>query len=87
MSQCNSDTILVEWKVTAGTPVYVVTAEGDDNSVVTCNSTSTSCVLQNVHCGMHYSVIVATSSDKCSSLRSPPKKIQTGILQLPRFVC
>ncbi|XP_006797927.2 uncharacterized protein LOC102776891 [Neolamprologus brichardi] len=78
MSQCNSDTILVEWKVTAGTPVYVVTAEGDDNSVVTCNSTSTSCVLQNVHCGMHYSVIVATSSDKCSSLRSPPKKIQTA---------
>uniref|UniRef100_A0A3Q0SE25 Fibronectin type III domain containing 7b n=1 Tax=Amphilophus citrinellus TaxID=61819 RepID=A0A3Q0SE25_AMPCI len=77
MTECNSDTILVKWELTAGTPLYVVTAEGDDNSIVACNSTSTSCLLQNVRCGMYYSIIVATSSDKCSSLRSPPKKIKT----------
>lgn len=79
VTQCNSDTILVEWELTEDTPLYVVTAEGHDQSLISCNSSSTSCELQDIRCGMHYSIIVSASSDKCSSLRSPPKKIKTGI--------
>ncbi|XP_034036687.1 fibronectin type III domain-containing protein 7-like [Thalassophryne amazonica] len=78
VTQCNSDTILVEWEVMGNTRIYLVTAEGHDQSILTCNTTSSSCVLQDVRCGMHYSIIVATASDKCSSLRSPPKKITTA---------
>ncbi|KAM7387682.1 hypothetical protein PAMP_023904 [Pampus punctatissimus] len=78
MTQCNSDTILVEWKLTQDTPLYLVTAEGHDQTLISCNSSSNSCVLQNIHCGMHYSIIVSSSSDKCSSLRSPPNKIKTA---------
>ncbi|KAM9385761.1 uncharacterized protein fndc7b [Pholidichthys leucotaenia] len=78
MTECNSDTILVKWEETPGTPVYVVTAEADDDSLIICNSSSTSCELENIRCGTHYSIIVSTSSDKCSSLRSSPKKIQTA---------
>lgn len=79
VTQCNSDTILVEWELSENTPLYVVTAEGHDQSLISCNSSSTSCELHNIRCGMHYSIIVSTSSDKCSSMRSPPKKIKTGI--------
>uniref|UniRef100_A0A3P9H6B5 Fibronectin type III domain containing 7b n=1 Tax=Oryzias latipes TaxID=8090 RepID=A0A3P9H6B5_ORYLA len=75
--ECNNDTILVEWEKTLGTPVYVVTAEADDNTFLSCNTSSVSCVLQDVRCGTYYRIIVSTSSDKCSSLRSPPKKVET----------
>uniref|UniRef100_A0A3B3BWR1 Fibronectin type-III domain-containing protein n=1 Tax=Oryzias melastigma TaxID=30732 RepID=A0A3B3BWR1_ORYME len=75
---CNNNTILVEWERTQGTPVYVVTAEADDKTFLSCNTSSVSCVLQDVQCGTNYRIIVSTSSDKCSSLRSPPKKIETA---------
>lgn len=82
-TQCNNDTILVEWEMTEDSPLYLVTAEGHDQSLISCNSSASSCLLQDVRCGMHYSVIVSASSDKCSSLRSPPAKITTGSV----FVC
>ncbi|XP_074491158.1 uncharacterized protein fndc7b [Sebastes fasciatus] len=76
--QCNSNTILVEWEMMDDTPLYLVTAEGHDQSLTYCNSSSNSCVLEDIECGMHYSIIVSVSSDKCSSLRSPPKKLKTA---------
>uniref|UniRef100_A0A3B4UUE8 Fibronectin type-III domain-containing protein n=1 Tax=Seriola dumerili TaxID=41447 RepID=A0A3B4UUE8_SERDU len=78
VTQCNSDTILVEWEMTVDTPLYLVTAEGHDQTLISCNSSSNSCELQEIRCGMQYSIIVSASSDKCSSLRSPPKKIKTA---------
>ncbi|XP_045905931.1 receptor-type tyrosine-protein phosphatase beta [Micropterus dolomieu] len=78
VTQCNSDTILVQWEMSDNTPLYVVTAEGQDQTLLSCNSTSNSCELPNIHCGMQYSIIVSTSSNKCSNLRSPPKKINTA---------
>lgn len=83
VTQCNSDTILVEWELTEDTPLYLVTAEGHDQTLISCNSSSNSCELQDIRCGMIYSIIVSASSDKCSSLRSPPKKIKTGIFSSP----
>ncbi|XP_047231360.1 uncharacterized protein LOC124874162 [Girardinichthys multiradiatus] len=76
--ECNSDTILVEWKQTLDSPLYLVTAEADDKTIISCNSSSNWCVLQDVRCDLHYSIIVSASSDKCSSLRSPPTKIKTA---------
>lgn len=83
---CDSNTILVEWEVTLDTPLYLVTAEADNQDLLSCNSTSNSCILQDVRCGMYYSIIVSASSNKCSSLRSPPKKIKTGIPQLTTVI-
>ncbi|XP_063747971.1 fibronectin type III domain-containing protein 7-like [Eleginops maclovinus] len=78
VTECNSSTILVEWESMDDTPLYLVTAEGHDQTLISCNSSSNSCELLGIRCGMHYSVIVSASSDKCSSLRSPPKKIKTA---------
>ncbi|XP_061636365.1 fibronectin-like isoform X2 [Phyllopteryx taeniolatus] len=77
VTQCNSDSILVEWEMSNETPFYIVTAEGHGQSMISCNSTSSSCELQDVRCDMQYSIIVSASSDKCSSLRSPPTRIKT----------
>ena len=79
VTQCSNDIILVEWELTEDVPLYMVIAEGHDQSFISCNSSSTSCELQDVRCDMHYSIIISASSDRCSSLRSPPKKITTGI--------
>lgn len=80
-SECNSGVILVEWKKTGDSSTYLVTAEADDKTIISCNSSSSSCLLQGARCDMRYSVVVSASSDKCGSLRSPPTKITTGILQ------
>ncbi|KAJ8279126.1 hypothetical protein COCON_G00061920 [Conger conger] len=77
--ECHSSTIRVEWKLQeGGSTVYIATAEGSDLSVQSCNSTTASCDLTDVQCGVEYIIIVAASSDKCSSLRSPPHKISTA---------
>uniref|UniRef100_A0A3Q3MAQ3 Fibronectin type III domain containing 7b n=1 Tax=Mastacembelus armatus TaxID=205130 RepID=A0A3Q3MAQ3_9TELE len=78
VAECYNNTILVEWEQTVDAPLYLVTAEGYDQTLISCNSSSNSCVLQNVLCGTEYSIIVSASSNKCSSLRSPPKKIKTA---------
>ncbi|XP_078116029.1 receptor-type tyrosine-protein phosphatase beta-like [Sander vitreus] len=78
VTECDSDTILVNWEITKDAPLYLVTAEGHDQTLISCNSSSNSCVLPDIRCDMQYSIIVSASSDKCSSLRSPPKKIQTA---------
>ncbi|XP_076010605.1 fibronectin type III domain-containing protein 7-like [Genypterus blacodes] len=76
--ECHTNTILVEWEKTSNVPFYLVTAEGDDKTIINCNSSSTTCSLEDASCGMHYSIIVSSSSDKCNSLRSPPKSIYTA---------
>ena len=80
-AQCHNSSILVEWQPLSsgpGNPVYTATAEGSDRSFLSCNSSSSSCVLQGALCGLQYSVIVAPSSDTCSVLRSAPYRISMG---------
>ncbi|KAK1803500.1 hypothetical protein P4O66_020926, partial [Electrophorus voltai] len=77
-TECSSSSISVGWSTRAISPLYVVTALGQDNSFLECNSTDSSCVLAGVRCGMHYTVMVSTTSDKCNSLRSLPYTINTA---------
>ncbi|CAL8306274.1 unnamed protein product [Lota lota] len=77
-NECGSNRILVSWQNTAESPLYLVTAEGRDRSLISCNSTSSYCELQGADCGMLYTVIVSASSDKCSSLRSTPMEVTTA---------
>lgn len=78
VTQCDSSVITVQWQMSDNMPLYAATAEGHDMSQIMCNSTSDSCQLADAVCGMQYTIIVSTSSVKCSSLRSPPKKINTA---------
>ncbi|XP_044075214.1 uncharacterized protein LOC122886733 [Siniperca chuatsi] len=76
--QCHNSSILVMWdlmKGSKGNTVYIATAEARDRTYLSCNSTGTSCYLHGAQCDLHYTIIVATSSDQCSSMRSPPYRI------------
>ncbi|MBN3280690.1 FNDC7 protein, partial [Polyodon spathula] len=77
-TQCNSNILKVMWDHTESSRMYIATAEGSDGNMHSCNSSEASCDLTNVHCGVIYTIIIASSSDKCSSQRSPPYKIQTA---------
>uniref|UniRef100_A0A674DRB0 Uncharacterized LOC115157442 n=1 Tax=Salmo trutta TaxID=8032 RepID=A0A674DRB0_SALTR len=77
-AQCHNSSILVLWAPmggSVGNSVYTATAEASDRSVLTCNSSASSCDLEGALCGLHYTVIVAASSDSCTSQRSPPYRI------------
>lgn len=79
VANCHSSEIQVQWqRAQIGSSLYIATAEGQDRSLLSCNSSASSCNLTNVQCGMEYTIIVAASSNRCSSLRSPPYKISTG---------
>ncbi len=77
-TDCYSSHITVNWQLNEGSSFYVATAEGHDQSILICNSTGTSCDLSGAKCGMQYTILISASSDKCSSLRSPPLKMHTG---------
>ncbi|XP_036072425.1 uncharacterized protein LOC112147737 [Oryzias melastigma] len=76
-TQCHNSSILVMWDLngSGGTSAYIATAEASDHTYLTCNSTGNSCYLSGAKCDLRYIIIVAASSDRCSSLRSPPYKI------------
>ena len=82
-AQCHNSSIRVLWEPmegSVGNSVYTATAEASDRSVLTCNSSASSCDLEGALCGLHYTVIVAASSDCCTSQRSPPYRISMGRL-------
>ncbi|XP_021178304.2 fibronectin type III domain-containing protein 7 [Fundulus heteroclitus] len=78
-AQCHNSSILVEWGLTEGggaeSTLHIAVAEASDQTYLTCNSTGGSCFLRGARCGLRYTIIVAASSDRCSSLRSPPYRI------------
>uniref|UniRef100_A0A8D3EA47 Fibronectin type-III domain-containing protein n=2 Tax=Scophthalmus maximus TaxID=52904 RepID=A0A8D3EA47_SCOMX len=76
--QCHNSSILVVWELmegSAGNTVYTATAEASDHTYLSCNNTGTSCFLHGAQCDLYYTIIVAASSDQCSSMRSPPYRI------------
>lgn len=88
VSECHNSTVLVMWDLTEaseGNAVYSATAEARDRTYLSCNITGTSCYLYGAQCDSRYSIIVSTSSDQCSSLRSPPYRISTGEPRLSFF--
>ncbi|XP_060792799.1 fibronectin type III domain-containing protein 7-like [Neoarius graeffei] len=78
VTECRSSSIRVSWLMQSSASIFIVTAEGQDLSFLGCNSTGNSCVLHGARCGMQYAIIVSTSSNKCSSLRSRPYYISTA---------
>ncbi|XP_058478916.1 mucin-4-like [Solea solea] len=76
--QCHNSSILVVWELmegSVGNTVYIATAKASDNTTLSCNDTGISCYLHGAQCDLRYTIIVAASSDQCSSMRSPPYRI------------
>ncbi|XP_061587413.1 fibronectin type III domain-containing protein 7-like [Cololabis saira] len=87
-TQCHNSSILVVWDLmegSEGNTVYTATAEASDYTFLSCNGTGTSCYLHGAKCDLRYTIIVAASSDQCSSLRSPPYRLSMEPCP-PRYV-
>ncbi|XP_026054455.1 uncharacterized protein LOC113040326 [Carassius auratus] len=79
VAKCNSSVIMVQWqRAQSVKSLYIATAVDQDRSLLSCNSSTSSCNLTNVQCDKEYTIIVAASANQCSSLRSPPYKIRTA---------
>ncbi|XP_016396758.1 fibronectin-like [Sinocyclocheilus rhinocerous] len=82
VAECHSSVIMVQWhRARSGNSLYIATAEDQDRSLLSCNSSASSCNFTNVQCDKEYTIIVAASANQCSSLRSPPYKIRTAPCQ------
>uniref|UniRef100_A0A3Q2UY66 Uncharacterized LOC102300190 n=1 Tax=Haplochromis burtoni TaxID=8153 RepID=A0A3Q2UY66_HAPBU len=75
---CNANTFAVEWRGSLGDIDYTAIAIGSDKTRRTCNSSSTNCVIQNLTCGLIYSIVVTTSSIDCGFIEGSNYEIQSA---------
>lgn len=64
---CSNDTGVVSWEAGEGVSSYMVRAFGPDGDMPMCNSTATSCLLPNMHCGQLYNLTVTANDGRCDN--------------------
>ncbi|MEQ2277019.1 hypothetical protein XENORESO_017774, partial [Xenotaenia resolanae] len=74
---CESGGVMVSWQQSKGALFYSTVAQGSGGYASVCNSTTTTCLLDNVLCGLNYSITVIASDDMCSSDESSSVEINT----------
>lgn len=76
---CNVNSFAVQWRANASNAgFYTAMAIGSDGTRNTCDSPNTNCSIQNLKCGLTYSVVVTTSSANCGTIKGSDYKIQSG---------
>lgn len=78
---CNANTVAVHWEPISNNPdSYTALAIGTDGTRVSCNTSSTSCTIENLRCGHTYSIAVTTSQTNCGIIEGSDYHIETGKL-------
>ncbi|XP_029474400.1 uncharacterized protein LOC115100214 [Rhinatrema bivittatum] len=81
---CLTNSGNVSWDASDGADFYVVTTEGSEGYVMSCNTTDTTCMLQELQCGLVYNVTMFAADGVCdetysvSTLRTgacPPQNV------------
>lgn len=76
---CNVNNLAVQWNRSQNiTDSYTALAISRDGTRLSCNTSSTSCTIQNLRCGRIYSIVVTTSSVSCGVIEGSDYHIQTG---------
>ncbi|KAK0153692.1 Fibronectin type III domain-containing protein 7 [Merluccius polli] len=71
---CTTNSLMVSWQETPGSDNYTALAIGSDGHRVSCNTTTNSCWVQDLQCGLTYGVVV-----KSSFTQSPCKPEHTNV--------
>ncbi|XP_078524471.1 uncharacterized protein LOC144797641 [Lissotriton helveticus] len=71
------NTTTLSWSASTGATHYVASVAGPDGTVHSCNSTSTSCSITDLQCGLTFSAAVTAHDDTCHSAASVTKQFQT----------
>lgn len=76
---CNDNSFAVQWRGSiSDLDFYTAIAIGTDGTRATCTSTDTNCNIQNLMCGLSYSIVVTTSSVDCGTIQGSDYMIQSG---------
>lgn len=76
---CNVNSFAVQWRGSIGnSESYTAIAIGSDDTRATCNSTNTNCTIENLKCGLNYSIVVTTSSINCGTIEGSDYMMQSG---------
>jgi len=79
---CESGAVMVSWEPSKGALSYTTVAQGSAGYASTCNSSETTCLLNDLLCGLNYSITVSASDDMCSSAGSSAVEISTGKIKI-----
>lgn len=69
---------MVSWQETLGSDNYTALAIGSNGHRVSCNTTSNSCSVQNLRCGLMYEVVVTSSFTQCDSIAGSDYQVLSG---------
>lgn len=77
---CGTNDVSVDWLTSAAPLNYTAAAVplSGNISVVTCHSSSGSCMLSDLQCGHTYNVSVKASSGSCCGAFTHPQTVETG---------
>lgn len=82
---CDTNVMNVSWTQTSSSENYTAWAISPDGHRASCNSTSNSCSIHDLHCGKIYEVVVTSSSVNCDIIAGSDYKVASGGQQLFRL--
>lgn len=74
---CESGAVAVSWEPSRGASSYTSVAQGNGGYASTCNSSVTTCLFEDLLCGLNYSISVIASDETCTSAGSSAVDINT----------
>ncbi len=75
---CESGAVAVSWEPSKGALSYTTVALGNGGYASACNSTDTTCLFNDLLCGLNYSITVSAADEMCSSAGSSAVELNTG---------
>lgn len=79
---CESGAVAVSWEPSKGASSYTTVAQGNGGYASTCNSSETTCLFNDLLCGLNYSITVRASDETCSSAGSSAVELNTGRVKI-----
>lgn len=83
---CESGAVAVSWEPSKGALSYITVAQGSGGYASACNSSETTCLFNDLLCGLNYSIAVSASDERCSSAGSSAVELNTGGTELTAVV-
>lgn len=79
---CESGAVAVSWEPSKGASSYTAVAQGNGGYASKCNSSQTTCLFNDLLCGLNYSITVSASDETCRSAGSSAVELNTGRINI-----
>lgn len=79
---CDTGAVSVSWESSKGASSYQAIAQGNGGYASTCNSSHTTCLFNDLLCGLNYSITVSALDETCSSAESSVVELNTGRINI-----